>query len=77
MPLFFASSKSKEALVDALILASDAFKRITEDGRLVPKPAFEETGHAPRYKSAGSTLSFVAGSLAVIAVVAVAFSFLQ
>ena len=60
--------------MEALALASDAFKRITEDQRLVPKPAFEETGHVPSHKNARSILASVAGS---IAVVAVALSFLQ
>jgi hypothetical protein len=60
--------------MEALALASDAFKRIIEDRRVAPKPAFEETSY-PSYKSARSTPAAVAISLAVIAVVAIAFNF--
>ena len=63
--------------MEALALASDAFKRITEDRRLVPKPAFEETGNVPSYKTVRSTLASVAASLAVIAVVAIALNVLE
>jgi hypothetical protein len=63
--------------VEALIIASDAFKRITEDRRLVPKAAFEEPSRVKSDKSARTTLVSVAASLAGFVVVAIALSLLM
>ena len=63
--------------MEALIIASDAFKRITEDRRLVPKPPFEEPDYERRDKTSRRTLASVAASFAGFAVVAVAFSLLM
>ena len=60
--------------MEALALASDASKRITEDRRLAPKPPFEENGYVPSHRSARSTLASVAVSLVVIVVVAIALN---
>lgn len=63
--------------MEALIVASDAFKRITEDRRLVPRPAIEEPAYERGDKSARSTLASVVASTACIAVIAVALSLLK
>ena len=62
--------------MEALILACDAFKRITEDRRLVPEPSFEKPGCERSHRIARATLASVAASLAGFAVIAVALTLL-